>query len=74
MKDTISVAGIPFTCGTGPYNLSTDTPYPIPTFDAPVVTRILEAGGVIKGTSTCENYCMSGLSFTSATGPVDNPG
>ncbi len=73
VKDTISVAGIPLTCGTEPFHLSTKTPYPVPAIDAPVVTRILEAGGIITGSSTCENYCMSGLSFTSATGPVENP-
>src|SRR6266699_4444886 len=73
VKDTICVAGIPYTGGTQPYHLSKDIPYPIPTVDATVVTRVLEAGGVIKGTATCENYCMSLLSFTSATGPVENP-
>lgn len=61
------------TGGTHPYHLSKDQPYPISSFDAPVVTRVLEAGGTITGTSTCENYCMSALSFSSATGPVDNP-
>lgn len=61
------------TGGTQPYHLSKDTPYPISSFDAPVVTRVLEAGGTIPGTSTCENYCMSALSYSSATGPVDNP-
>lgn len=61
------------TGGTQPFHLSKDTPYPISSFDAPVVTRVLEAGGTITGTSTCENYCMSALSFSSATGPVDNP-
>lgn len=61
------------TGGTQPFHLSKDIPYPISSFDAPVVTRVLEAGGTITGTSTCENYCMSALSFSSATGPVDNP-
>lgn len=61
------------TGGTQPFHLSKDTPYPISSFDAPVVTRVLGAGGTITGTSTCENYCMSALSFSSATGPVDNP-
>ena len=61
------------TGGTQPFHLSKDKPYPISSFDAPVVTRVLEAGGKITGTSTCENYCMSALSFSSATGPVDNP-
>lgn len=61
------------TGGTQPFHLSKDDPYPISSFDAPVVTRLLEAGGTITGTSTCENYCLSALSFSSATGPVDNP-
>lgn len=61
------------TGGTQPFHLSKDTPYPISSFDAPVVTRVLEAGATITGTSTCENYCMSALSFSSATGPVDSP-
>ena len=61
------------TGGTQPFHLSKDTPYPISSFDAPVVTRVLEAGATVTGTSTCENYCMSALSFSSATGPVDNP-
>ncbi|ROW07231.1 hypothetical protein VMCG_03812 [Cytospora schulzeri] len=72
-KDNVSVAGLPMTLGTQPFHLSRDKPYPISTFDAPVVSRVLEAGGTIIGTSTCENYCMSALSFTSATGPVENP-
>ncbi|UNI24691.1 Amidase [Purpureocillium takamizusanense] len=73
VKDTISVSGIPMTCGTQPFHLSSEEPYPVPDIDAPVVARVLEAGGVIKGTATCENYCVSLASFTSATGPVDNP-
>jgi amidase len=73
VKDNVSVAGLPLTGGTQPYHLSKDKPYPISVFDAPVVTRVLEAGGTIIGMSTCENYCMSALSFTSASGPVDNP-
>lgn len=73
IKDNVSVAGLPLTGGTQPFHLSKDTPYPISTFDAPVVQRVLEAGATITGMSTCENYCMSALSFTSAIGPVDNP-
>jgi hypothetical protein len=61
------------TGGTQPFHLSKDKPYPISSIDAPVVSRVLEAGGTITGTSTCENYCLSALSFSSATGPVDNP-
>jgi amidase len=73
VKDNVSIAGVPLTGGTQPFHLSKDKPYPISSFDAPVVSRVLEAGGTITGTSTCENYCLSALSFSSATGPVDNP-
>ncbi|KAI1764818.1 amidase signature enzyme [Hypoxylon sp. FL1150] len=73
IKDNVSVAGVPRTCGTQPFHLCKDKPAPIPEIDAPIVSRILHAGAVITGTSTCENYCLSAMSFTSATGPVDNP-
>ena len=45
----------------------------IPKLDATIVSRILEAGGVITGKAVCENYSTSAASFTAATGPVDNP-
>lgn len=35
--------------------------------------RLLEAGAVIKGTATCENYSACPLSYSSASGPVHNP-
>lgn len=73
IKDNVSIAGLPLTGGTQPFHLNKTKPYPISTFDAPVVSRVLEAGATITGTSTCENYCMSAQSFTSATGPVGNP-
>ncbi|KAI0112304.1 amidase signature enzyme [Hypoxylon sp. NC0597] len=73
IKDNMSIAGVPMTCGTQPFHLSKDVPAPIPAVDTPIVSRVLEAGAVITGTSTCENYCMSAMSCTSATGPVDNP-
>lgn len=72
-KDNILVAGIPLTIGTSSSHLSKDGKYPIPTVDAPVIQRILESGATFTGTAVCENYCMSALSFTSATGPVANP-
>jgi amidase len=45
----------------------------VPKKDATVVTRILEAGGIIRGKAVCENLSTSAASFTAATGPVDNP-
>ncbi|KAL2858463.1 putative amidase [Aspergillus pseudoustus] len=76
IKDNISVAGLPTTVGI-PKSLfpadGDDGELWISSVDATVVSRILSAGGVIKGTSTCESFCASPLSFTSATGPVHNP-
>jgi amidase len=37
------------------------------------VTRILEAGGIIKGKAVCENMCHSATSHSAATGIVENP-
>ncbi|KAI2602472.1 amidase signature enzyme [Hypoxylon sp. NC1633] len=73
VKDNVSIAGVPTTCGTQPYHLCKDKPAPIPSTDASIVSHLLEAGAVITGTSTCENYCLSAMSCTSATGPVENP-
>jgi amidase len=41
--------------------------------DATVVSRIVEAGGIITGKAVCENLSTSAASFTAASGPVDNP-
>lgn len=73
VKDNISVAGLPTTVGLPQSLFPLASGYPISPIDAVVVSRILGAGGIIKGTSTCESFCASPLSFTSATGPVHNP-
>lgn len=73
IKDNMSVAGLPYTCGTFPQLVSTDGKYPLPQIDATVVRRVLEAGATIVGTSTCENYSLTPMSYTSANGPVHNP-
>lgn len=73
VKDNVSVAGVPITLGTFPEFLSADGKYPVSEIDASVVTRVLEAGGTLAGTATCENYSASPLSYTSATGRVENP-
>lgn len=67
LKDVIAVAGVPQLLG------SDVIPSWTPSTDATVVTRLLEAGADIHGTSTCENFCHSTSSFTSAQGTVDNP-
>ena len=67
IKDSICVAGVPMTHGSRLLEGY------IPDVDATVVTRILDNGGRILGKAVCENLCLSGGSFTSASGPVTNP-
>jgi amidase len=73
IKDNISVGGLPTTLGAPPLLLSKTATYSVSSIDATVVSRLLAAGVLIKGTSTCECFCASPLSFTSASGPVHNP-
>lgn len=67
LKDNICVAGVPQVNGTDIIEPWT------PLADATLVTRILEAGGEIIGTATCENMSYSPSSNTSSTGTVENP-
>ncbi|KGO74863.1 Amidase [Penicillium italicum] len=67
LKDVIAVGGVPQLLG------SDIIPSWTPTTDATVVTRLLDAGADIHGTSTCENLCHSTSSYTSAQGTVENP-
>ena len=67
VKDNICVAGLPMVNGS-----STLEGY-VPDMDATVVERILDAGGTIAGKSVCEQFCFSGGSHTSSSGPVHNP-
>lgn len=67
LKDCVAVAGVPQFFGTDAFG-----PW-IPQRDATVVTRALDAGADIVGTATCENFCNSTSSFTSAQGLVENP-
>lgn len=54
IKDNIAVAGVKCTNGTGAVNW-------IPNVDATLVTRILDAGGIIKGKAACENNCFGAV-------------
>ncbi|EHK47833.1 hypothetical protein TRIATDRAFT_81151 [Trichoderma atroviride IMI 206040] len=67
LKDVIAVADVPQLYGTDIFPAWT------PTTDATVVTRVLDAGANVVGTTTCENMCHSTSSFTSAQGTVHNP-
>ena len=66
-KDNIMVAGVPMMNGS-----STLEGY-IPDVDATVVTRILDAGGIVAGKAHSEYFCTSGGSHTNASGPIHNP-
>ncbi|MEO0823820.1 MAG: amidase [Pseudomonadota bacterium] len=67
VKDNVCVAGVPLMNGA-----STMKGY-TPDIDATIVTRILEAGGTIKGKVHAEYFCLSGGSHTNATGLTHNP-
>lgn len=67
IKDCIAVAGIPQFYGSDAFSPWT------PSTDATVVTRVLDAGAEILGTATCEHFCNSTASFTSAQGTIENP-
>src|SRR5262245_43573022 len=67
LKDNVMVAGVPMMNGTALLEGY------VPPVDATVVTRILDAGGVVAGKAVCEAWCFSGGSHTADTGPVRNP-
>jgi amidase len=67
VKDCIAVAGVPQFFGSDAFPAWT------PSTDATVVVRALDAGADIHGTATCENFCNSTSSFTSAQGVIENP-
>ena len=73
VKDNMSLGGVPYTCGTFPQLITKSKEYPISPIDAVVVKRLLDNGVTISGTSTCENYSLTPMSYTSANGPVHNP-
>jgi amidase len=67
LKDNVCLAGVPMMNGASTLEGYT------PDVDATIVTRILDAGGIIVGKAHCEYFCFSGGSHTSAAGPVHNP-
>lgn len=67
VKDNICVAGIPQHNGSDALRPWT------PEADATVITRILEAGGRLVGTATCEALSCATVSNTAAAGAIYNP-
>jgi amidase len=67
LKDNICLSGVPMMNGCAMLEGY------VPDVDATVVTRVLDAGGIIVGKAVCENLCISGNSHTASTGPVRNP-
>lgn len=67
VKDNICVAGVPMMNGSRLLEGY------VPDVDATVVTRVLDAGGIIAGKAACEDLCFSAGSHTCATGPIRNP-
>lgn len=67
IKDSISVAGVELTAGSRVFEGT------VPTYDATVVTRILDAGGRIVGKTNMDDLGNSGDGSSSAWGAVLNP-
>ncbi|CAC5380166.1 E3.5.1.4 [Mytilus coruscus] len=67
IKDNGAVAGVPMMNGSKILEGYT------PEFDATIITRCLDEGGIIAGKTVCEDMCFSGNSWTSSSGPVKNP-
>ena len=67
LKDNVSVAGIPLTCG------SRVLAGYVPDVDAVLTERVLKAGGEIVAILNMDNFAFSGAGDTSDYGPVLNP-
>ena len=67
LKDNVCLAGVPMRNG------STVLEGYVPNTDATIATRLLDAGATIVGKATCEYFCLSGGSHTSAPAAVHNP-
>ena len=66
IKDNISIAGVPMTCGSDVVDFT-------PQHDATIVSRLLSAGAEIVAVVNMDNLAFSGAGDTSAHGPTRNP-
>lgn len=67
LKDSIALAGVEMTAGSKLFEGY------VPSTDATIVTRLLDAGATITGKLNMEDMAFSGSGELSATGPVLNP-
>jgi len=67
LKDSVSLAGVEMTLGSKLFDGY------VPSTDATIVTRLLDAGATITGKLNMEDMALSGSGELSATGPVHNP-
>jgi len=67
IKDNIAVAGVEMTAGSKVYEGY------IPSFDATVVSRLLESGAKIVGKTNLDELAVSGSGEPTASGPILNP-
>ncbi|MFA9416942.1 amidase [Natrinema sp. HArc-T2] len=67
LKDNVNLAGVELTLGSKLFEGY------VPSTDATIVTRLLDAGATITGKLNMEDMAFSGSGELSATGPVLNP-
>lgn len=67
LKDNVSLAGIPMSCGTRILRGHT------PQIDATIVTRMLDEGATITGMTNMDAFAFSGVGDTGDHGPTFNP-
>src|SRR5687767_12058937 len=66
IKDLIDIAGVPTTSGSA-------VPARIPTEDAPIVSRLRDAGAILIGKTNLHEFAFGTTTDDSAFGPVHNP-
>jgi len=67
VKDNIAVAGVELTAGSKAFEGY------VPSFDATVVSRLLDAGAHVVGKTNLDELAVSGSGELTATGPILNP-